>query len=99
MCREAALFAAGSTDARVDAMDRRAVAEKLLLFFREHISHPKPCFYATADGTPKQFAFCPIRQYGEYKEAESFTQLLDNYYIVRDRRDAMRQKVRRCARP
>ena len=92
VCREAALFAAGSTDARVDAMDRRAVAEKLLLFFREHISHPKPCFYATADGTPKQFAFCPIRQYGEYKEAESFTQLLDNYYIVRDRRDAMRQK-------
>ena len=92
VCREAALFAAGSTDARVDALDRRAVAEKLLLFFREHISHPKPCFYATADGTPKQFAFCPIRQYGEYKEAESFTQLLDNYYIVRDRRDAMRQK-------
>ena len=92
VCREAALFAAGSTDARVDAMDRRAVAEKLLLFFREHISHPKPCFYATADGTPKQFAFCPIRQYGEYKEAESFTQLLDNYYIVRDRRDTMRQK-------
>ena len=92
VCREAALFAAGSTDARVDAMDRRAVAEKLLLFFREHISHPKPCFYATADGTPKQFAFCPIRQYGEYKEAESFTQLLDNYYIIRDRRDTMRQK-------
>ena len=92
VCREAALFAAGSTDARVDAVDRRAVAEKLLLFFREHIGHPKPCFYATADGTPKQFAFCPIRQYGEYKEAESFTQLLDNYYIVRDRRDAMRQK-------
>ena len=92
VCREAALFAAGSTDARVDALDRRAVAEKLLLFFREHISHPKPCFYATADGTPKQFAFCPIRQYGEYKEAESFTQLLDNYYIIRDRRDTMRQK-------
>ena len=92
VCREAALFAAGSTDARVDALDKAAVAEKLLLFFREHIGHPKPYFYATADGTPKQFAFCPIRQYGAYQESESFTKLLDSYYIVRDRRDAMRQK-------
>ena len=29
------------------------VAEKLLLFFREHIDHPRPYYFATADGTPK----------------------------------------------
>ncbi len=92
VCREAALFAAGSTDARPDPRDEDMIAEKLQLFFMEHLNHPKPCYYALPDGTPKQFAFCPIRQYGEYKEAESFGSLLDMYYTVRDRKDAMRQK-------
>ena len=92
VCREAALFAAGSTDARVEGLDISAAAEKLGLFFAEHLSHPRPYFYALADGTPKQFAFCPIRQYGGCKEAETFGGLLDMYYTVRDRKDAMRQK-------
>ena len=92
VCREAALFAAGSTDVRIDALDVDIAAEKLQLFFHEHLNHPRPYFYAQADGTPKQFAFCPIRQYGEYQEAESFGALLDMYYTVRDRKDAMRQK-------
>ena len=92
VCREAALFAAGSTDARIDGLDVDTAAEKLSLFFHEHLYHPAPYYYAQADGTPKQFAFCPIRQYGECKQAESFGALLDMYYTVRDRKDAMRQK-------
>ena len=92
VCREAALFAAGDTDARVGALDLEPVAEKLFLFFREHIGHPVPYLYKAADGTPRQFAFCPLRQYGEYTQGESFCQLMDDYYIVRDRNDAMRQK-------
>ena len=92
ICREAALFAAGSTDARIDLRTVDTVAEKLALFFAEHLNHPKPYYYALPDGTPKQFAFCPIRQYGEYREAESFADLMDMYYTVRDRKDAMRQK-------
>ena len=96
VCREAALFAAGSVDAR--AADLQAApmvdntAEKLELFFREQLTHPTPSFYAQADGTPKQFAFCPIRQYGAYQTADTFSGLLDMYYTVRDRKDAMRQK-------
>ncbi len=92
VCREAALFAAGDTDARVESLNLPATADKLYLFFREHLLHPAPYFYAQADGTPKQFAFCPIRQYGECQRADSFTALLDEYYIVRDKKDAMRQK-------
>ena len=92
VCREAALFAAGSTDARVEDLNIDAAADKLDLFFREHLNHPRPCYYALPDGTPKQFAFCPIREYGEYREAASFGALLDMYYTVRDRKDAMRQK-------
>ena len=92
VCREAALFAAGDTDARLEGRDLPGLAEKLALFFREHLSYPAPCFYAAPDGTPKQFAFCPIRQYGSYCQAESFAALMDTFYIVKDRKDAMRQK-------
>jgi len=92
VCREAALFAIGDVDARLEQVDVSAVAEKLALFFREHLTYPAPYYYAQADGTPKQFAFCPIRQYGNYQQMESFQQLMDAYYIVRDRKDAIRQK-------
>ena len=92
VCREAALFAAGDTDARVEGLDLAAVAEKLEIFFRESLQKPAPWYYAAADGTPKQFAFCPIWEYGACRQAGSFTELLDNYYILRDRKDAMRQK-------
>ena len=92
ICREAALFAAGETDARVEGMDTAQVSEKLALFFREHLEHPAPYLYTAPDGTPKQFAFCPIRQYGGCTRMDSFTALLDGFYTVRDRKDAMRQK-------
>ena len=92
VCREAALFAAGDTDARPEENQISSIAEKLHIFFGEHLAHPGAYFYAQADGTPKQFAFCPIRQYGNGQQAESFTQLLDSYYILRDKKDAMRQK-------
>ena len=92
VCREAALFAAGSVDARVEGLDIPAAADKLALWFHEHLLHPTPCYTAQADGTPKQFAFCPIRQYGEYKTADSFSALLDSFYSQRESRDAMRQK-------
>ena len=91
VCREAALFAAGDVDARVSNCDE-TVAEKLRLFFTEHLRHPVPCWYPAADGTPKQFAFCPIRQYGAYRESDSFSGLLDAFYTLRDRSDAIRQK-------
>ena len=92
VCREAALFAAGDVDARMEALNLSEVSDRLSLFFGEHMAHPTPCYYALNDGTPKQFAFCPIRQYGPYQTAEGFSQLLDLYYTVRDQKDAMRQK-------
>ncbi|MBR4017532.1 MAG: NFACT family protein [Oscillospiraceae bacterium] len=92
VCREAALFAAGNIDARIDGMDTGSVAEKLSLFFRENLQNPAPYLYTTPDGTPKQFAFCPIYQYGGCSRADSFGELLDMFYTVRDRKDAMRQK-------
>ena len=92
VCREAALYAAGDVQARIAPGQITALAEKLQLFFREHLNHPAPYYYTAPDGTPKQFAFCPIRQYGGCEQAQSFSQLLDRFYTLRDQKDAMRQK-------
>ncbi len=91
ICREAALFAAGDPDARADALPPDT-AEKLWLFFQEHLTHPGAYFTRGKDGTPKYFAFCPIREYGAFEEAPGFGALLDSFYTLRDRSDAMRQK-------
>lgn len=92
VCREAALYAAGDVDARVGSLELTDASEKLELFFTEHLRHPAPYFCTQADGTPRQFAFCPIREYGECRQAESFGSLLDSYYTLRDRKDLIRQK-------
>ncbi len=91
VCREAALFAAGDIQARMAETDPETAGARLQLFFAEALGHPRPCYYAEGE-TIRQFAFCPIRQYGPYGEADSFSGLLDRFYALRDRRDALRQK-------
>lgn len=92
VCREAALSAAGDVDARISGLELGKTAEGLCRFFEEWGQDPGPYYYALPDGTPKQFAFCPIRQYGACKKAASFQALLDSYYTLRDQKDSMRQK-------
>ena len=91
VCREAALYACGDVDARLENGDIAAISEKIADFFKENLENPAPYYYAQ-NGIPKQFAFCTIRQYGDCARAESFSGLLDMFYTVRDRNDAMRQK-------
>ena len=91
ICREAALYACGDVDARLENGNIPTISQKIAEFFKENLENPVPYYYAQ-NGTPKQFAFCPIRQYGECTRADSFSGLLDMFYTVRDRNDAMRQK-------
>ena len=91
VCREAALYAAGDVDARLENGNIGEIAGKIGEFFKENLQNPAPYYYAQ-NGNPKQFAFCPIRQYGDCARASSFSELLDMFYTVRDRNDAMRQK-------
>ncbi len=90
VCREAALAAGGDTDARMESLQN--APEKLYAFFRTHLENPGPYYYADDRGNWKQFAFCPIYQYGNCQRAEDFTALLDGFYVVKDRKDAMHQK-------
>ena len=91
VCREAALYACGDVDARLENGEIDRISEKIAAFFKENLENPAPYLYIQ-NGSPKQFAFCPIRQYGDCSRAESFSELLDMFYTVRDRNDAMRQK-------
>ena len=89
VCREAALAACGDVSARLTGCDTAAVAKGLHGFFAQP---PVPCYTTDREGTPRQFAFCPLNQYGGYKQAGSFGSLLDMFYAVRDQKDSMRQK-------
>ena len=91
ICREAALYACGDVDARLENGDISEISQKIAEFFKENLENPTPYYYAQ-NGNPKQVAFCPIRQYGDCTRADSFSGLLDMFYTVRDRNDAMRQK-------
>lgn len=91
VCREAALAVAGDVDARVQDLSSTH-EEALKLWFANVLCNPAPWVYSLPDGTPKQFAFCPISEYGESRKAESFAQMLDSFYSQRDLRDTMRQK-------
>jgi predicted ribosome quality control (RQC) complex YloA/Tae2 family protein len=92
VCREAALYALGDTDARLENADPEIAAQKVSEFFGKYIASPVPCVYEAPDGTPKQYAFCPVTQYGEYREKESFCALLDGFYSQKDKKEAMAQK-------
>ena len=92
VCREASLFAAGDTQARVSAIAHGSAAGGLFAFFREHMHHPKPYFVEDKEGQVKQFAFCPVLQYGTCSQAEGFSELLDKAYAQKDAQAAIRQK-------
>ena len=92
VCREAAHFACGDVSARLTGRDAKQTAGDLFAFFSRVLQTPAPCYTTDREGTPRQFAFCPLEQYGGYRQADSFGALLDMFYAVRDQKDAMRQK-------
>ena len=92
VCREAALYAAGETDSRLSQCDIAAAGEKLRTFFCTHLKDPKPYYFAGPDGSLRQFAFCPVTQYGPGRQAASFGELMDLFYVDKQRKDAMEQK-------
>lgn len=92
VCREAALFALGDCQGRLEGADLLQTAEKLHLFFSTHLAAPAPYYVPDREMLPKQYAFCPIRQYGACLQEGSFGTLLDRCYALRDRKEAMRQK-------
>lgn len=98
VCREAALQVLGDPEARLGEVDLQKTAEGIAAYFAAHLGPGawRPYLLTQPDGAPKAYAFVPIRQYGcafSCREMAGFGALLDAFYTVRDRRDAMRQKA------
>ncbi len=89
VCREAALQACSDVDARGAGAEAPG---KLAEFFEKWTKAPRPCYNPDARGVPKQFAFCPLTQYGAWQEAQSFSALLEADHTLRTQNDAMHQK-------
>lgn len=92
IARELAFDFCGETDADVLTLDRArlagALAQTPLLQTRQ------PTLLLSGD-RPKDFTYCPIRQYGAYMTARtmpSFSALLDAFYTETEQRERMLQK-------
>lgn len=99
LCRELSYRLLGEVDARLDGMDDAAkdrFASALFNFF-EFISGGRktPVMLVDAQGAPKDICYTDIRQYeGLYvnKTYDSFSQLTESFYGLRDSRERMRSR-------
>ena len=98
VCRELAHRAGGSTDARLHLMGSEGKIrlldelEALMGLVRQQKCAPH---MITIDDKPKDFTFLRVEQYGDaaqLKPYESFSQLLDDFYELRESQERVRQK-------
>lgn len=98
LCREIAFRAGGAVDIRLNALssEERVRLADVFSAVKEAMlpgkSQPTALFRS---GSPKDFSFLPICQYGDYltqKPYESFSALLDDFYAARETGERVRQK-------
>ena len=92
IARELAFGFCGETDADVLTLDRARLAEALT---QPSLLQARQPTLLLCGGRPKDFAYCPIRQYGAYMTARtmpSFSALLDAFYTETEQRERMLQK-------
>ena len=92
IARELAFDFCGETDADVLTLDRARLAEALT---HPSLLQARQPTLLLCGGRPKDFTYCPIRQYGAYMTARtmpSFSALLDAFYTETEQRERMLQK-------
>lgn len=92
IARELAFGFCGETDADVLTLDRARLAEALT---QPSLLQARQPTLLLCGGRPKDFTYCPIRQYGAYMTARtmpSFSALLDAFYTEMEQRERMLQK-------
>ena len=98
ICRELSYDLFSTVEAQIGEMSaetRTAAAKALYDRFRQLTAAPVPVMLRK-EGSPSDFSFRPIRQYGDFLESqtyENFSQLLDGFYAQRDHSDRMKQKT------
>ncbi len=94
VARELALEVAGAVDAPVGDQGE-ALLTALQQMFQAVKSGQCAPYLLLREGKPADFSFRPILQYGpqvELRRMESFSQLLDAFYVEKDRTERVRQK-------
>ena len=101
ICREAAHSASRGRDPRISEMTGED--RERLLFYLSRVKsavetgeNRKPYLLLHLDGSPLDFSFMPITQYGLDalgREMESFSALLDAFYAQRDAGERMKQRA------
>ena len=92
--REIAFMCSPNMDAVVSEIGEKQLKwalEKL----KQYLSSGEPYILYKEDGTPFDFSYMPIRQYGNnmsQQKAESFSALLDGFYTKRDNAERMRHQ-------
>lgn len=92
IARELAFDFCGETDADVLTLDRARLAEALT---QPSLLQARQPTQLLCGGRPKDFTYCPIRQYSAYMTARtmpSFSALLDAFYTETEQRERMLQK-------
>lgn len=91
LCREIAVVVCGSVDGLIEDCNRETLATALL----EMVNTPPSPTLLLKEGVPFDFSLRNISQYENLVEIEtkpSFSELLDVFYIERERDNRMRQK-------
>lgn len=99
VCREIAHLTGRGAELRSKSITPEQ-RERLVFFLNRTIetvrsASGKPCMVTEKTGKPLEFSFLDITQYGRAavtKSADSFSQLLDEFYFERDRLERMRTR-------
>lgn len=95
ICREFAFVLTNDTDGRLFQTRQSALVD-YILSWKEMIQTGRfaPCVLLL-DGRPKDFTYCPIRQYGDrmtIRQESSFSVLLDHFYAEREKSERVHQR-------
>lgn len=104
VCRELACRALGAADGRLFGVKEQESLMQTFFAWQEMVQNGRfTPFQIRWDGRPFEFSYFPITQYGDAGEgtaADSFSQLLDEFYETREQTDRLRQRgqeLRRAA--
>lgn len=82
-----------------DDIQAGLVDEKILLNavqeLKQACKNPEPYMIYDVDGKEKDFSFMPIVQYGDFGEIKrfsSFSQVLESFYFLREKKDRIKQR-------
>lgn len=95
ICREMAWQITGDTDGRLFQTDRAELARLYFQRMEEVRAGQFKPYILLSDGKPKDFTYCPIRQYGPamtLREEDSFSAMLDRFYADRESAERIRQR-------